>query len=182
VSSSSHRRGRSPQRPSGHLVPNVADEHAIAILTNVNPVRRGMLAFGQRYPWTFRTLGVLAFAAFAAWQADRVWASPIRGTVAFDTGLIVGLGIGLLATACWVVTVYRKPSNGRWAWWQWTSAIVWLTAMVITGPRDRVGRVPPLALTNAFIVGAVTYVIAAFVGSGLALGAVLVRRATKIDS
>jgi hypothetical protein len=123
----------------------------------------------------------MAFGAFAAWQADRLWTSPIRGTVAFDTGLIVGLGIGLVAAAAWVVTLYRKPSNGRWVWWQWTSAIVWLAAMVVTGPRDRVGRVPPLVPTNAFIVGALSYVIAAFVGSGLALGVVLVRRATEID-
>lgn len=88
----------------------------------------------------------------------------------------------MLAAACWVVALYRRPSHGRWAWWQWTSAIVWLIAMVITGPRDRVGRMPPLAPTNAFIVGALAYVIAAFVGSGLALGAVLMRRAAQIDS
>jgi hypothetical protein len=164
------------------VTPTKPTEHAIAILTSVNPARRGVRAFQRRYPRAFLTLGVLAFAAFAAWQADRVWTSPIRGTVAFDTGLILCLGIGLFATACWIVTLYRKPSNGRWAWWQWTSAIVWLTAMVVTGPRDRAGRVPPLAPTNAFIVGALSYVIAAFVGSGFALAVVLVRRATATDS
>ena len=53
--------------------------------------------------------------------------------------------------------------------------------MLVTGPRDRVGRVPPLAPTNVFIVGALSYAIAAFVGSGLALGLVLLRRPIDID-
>jgi hypothetical protein len=35
--------------------------------------------------------------------------------------------------------------------------------------------------TNAFVVGAISYAVAGFVGSGLALGVVLVRRATEID-
>lgn len=125
---------------------------------------------------------MLAFAAFAAWQGDRVWTSPIRGTVAFDTGLIVGLGIGIVAAASWIVTLYRKPSNRRWVWWQWTSAMLWLTAIVVTGPGDRTGRVPPPVPTNAFIVSALSYVIAAFVGSGVALGAILLRRTAEIDS
>ena len=53
--------------------------------------------------------------------------------------------------------------------------------MVVPGPR-KVGRVPPLAPTNAFIAGALSYVIVAFVGSGLALGVVLLSRAAETNS
>lgn len=130
----------------------------------------------------------LGCVAFAAWQADRLWTSPIRGTVAFDAGLVVGLAIGLVATACWVVAAFRKPSGGhgpmvhRWAWWMLTTAIVLIVALFATGPRSKYGTAPEPVPTSAFLVGAIAYVVAGFVGSGIVASVMVVRRATEIDS
>jgi hypothetical protein len=130
------------------------------------------------------TMGALGFGAVAAWQADRIWSAPIRGTLAYWIGLGTGLGISLAAAAAWALDAYRRPltRTRRWQWWQWTTALVWLGAMTVTTPMSRYGgRAPGLPATNGFVVAALTYSMTAFIGSGIALSGVWLRRNREKD-
>lgn len=147
-------------------------------LHRVNGIRRRRHpVIASRYRPAVLALCVLGLGAFATWQADRIWTAPIRGTAAFAVGLGIGLGVGLVAAAGWAASAFRRPLSPRLVRWQWMTALAWFAVVVVTSPSARYGPgVPAMRVTNGFVVGALAYSVAAFIGSGCALGAVLARR------
>lgn len=134
-----------------------------------------MASFQRHFPRMYLAVGVSAFAAFMLWDTFRVWHSPIRGTAAFNMGTLVGLGLGLVSDVGWVVTLYRNRSNGRFAWWQWVTAVLWMIAIIMAHPKSPGGVA---TVTTAYTVGALWYEIAAFIGTAVSLATILTRRAT----
>jgi hypothetical protein len=137
----------------------------VLYLGRVNLVRRSSEAFQRRFPRTYLASGWLIFAAFTVWDTVRVWQSPIRETTAFTMGTLIGLGLGLAAAVGWVVTLFRaRWSADRFAPWQWATVGLWVVAVVVAHPKGHGGGLP---VTNGYIVAALWYEIAAFVGSAV---------------
>jgi DMSO reductase anchor subunit len=104
--------------------------------------------------------------------ADHLCESPIRGISAFNSGTLVGVTFGLIAATGWIVALYRNRTNSRWKWWQWTTAILWIIAIITT--HRKYGPQP--AVTNSYMFGTLWYEIMAFLGAAASLAAILVRQ------
>ena len=144
----------------------------LATLAGVNPLRRATRWLNNRFPRTSTAIGSVAFAGFVLWDIVRVWDSPIRGSMAWAEGTLVGLTFGVTAAVGWFVTVWRPDSPQDFVWWQWASCGLLFLALVTTHEKGR----PQPSVTNGYVVGALWYEIAAFLGTAVTLATITGRQ------
>ena len=159
----------------GRLRPR-AGKPLVATVAGVNPVRRAMRSLNDRFPRTFTAISLVAFAAFVVWDIVRAWDSPIRGSTVWVEGTLVGLIFGVTAAVGWVVAVGCNPGPAKdFVWWQWLSCGLWLVALATAHQNG--SRQP--SVTNGYVVGALWYEIAAFLGAAVTLAMVIGRQIVR---
>jgi hypothetical protein len=125
---------------------------------------------------------LVGFIALIAWETGRIWASPIHGTPAWTTGIVIGGATGISATIAWIWRALQPNFTDRgWEPWQFASIFALNIAFIATHfANSHTRHMAPIS--TVFTVGALSYVIASLGGLSAVMCLVLGPRRMRTES